>query len=166
MSRCPSAALGESCALVLNLAVARRDEQSPSRLRSQPPQLPSLASGAVEKRSPSQAFAPFRGRSTSRVNVDHACLSLACGSTPLPTLTGFLQFSRLESWASGHGALAALGAACGSQSRLTNSCDQFRTYLRSNILLWRRSNRSNEYKIGTQSAWYCTEYKIGQHDRS
>ena len=86
----------------IEFPVARRDEQSPSRLRSQPPQLPSLASGAVEKRSPSQAFAPFRGRSTSRVNVDHACLSLACGSTPLPTLTGFLQFSRLESWASGH----------------------------------------------------------------
>ena len=84
----PLARLGESCALVLNGAMARRDEQSPSRLRSQPPQLPSLASGAVEKRSPSQAFAP--------PEVGAHCLpwqrrsrlpSLASGSTP--PLTGF-----------------------------------------------------------------------------
>ena len=68
----------------IEFPVARRDEQSPSRLRSQPPQLPSLASGAVEKRSPSQAFAPFRGRSTSRVNVDHACLPWLAGRRPFP----------------------------------------------------------------------------------
>ena len=45
----------------IEFPVARRDEQSPSRLRSQPPQLPSLASGAVEKRAPSHPHGFSRG---------------------------------------------------------------------------------------------------------